>query len=409
MKNFQPTDFAALIGIDWADKKHDICEQPAGNEPRSLSVIASRPEAIHAWAMDLKQRYPKQRIAVCCELTKGPLVFALSKYNHLVLFPVNPATVASSRKAFANIQTDILSQHMDKLRTLLPASADVRALAQLTEYRRTLVQDRVNLSNRIIALLKNYFPQVLDWFNEKDTVIFCDFLLKWPTLTQAKRARQQTMLQFFGSHNARYASVNENRVKAIKQATPLTDDPGVIEPNQLMVDCLLPQLKLLMAAIERLDKDIKQRFKKLDDYTLFDGLPGAGPVMAPRLLVAFGSNRDRYQNASEVQKYAGVAPVIEQSGKKSWTHWRYSCPTFLRQTFVEWAGQSIRYSFWTNAYYEQQKAKGKPHQTIIRSLAFKWIRIVFRCWKTRTLYDESKYLQALKKRNSPLLKFAVET
>ncbi|MGK0297895.1 MAG: transposase [Gammaproteobacteria bacterium] len=369
--------------------------------------------------MDLKQRYPNQLIAVCCELTKGPLVFALRKYNHLVLFPVNPSTVANVRKAFvhsgakndpsdANIQTDILSLYMDKLRPLVPDSSAVRALAQLTEYRRSLVQDRVDLSNRITALLKNYFPQVLDWFHEKDTHIFCDFLLKWPTLGLAKRARQHTLLNFFEAHNARYRQVNDKRIQAIKQAMSLTDDPGVIEPNQIMVECLLPQLKLIMDSIERLDRDIKQRYKKLDDHILFDSLPGAGPVIAPRLLVAFGSNRDRYQTASEMQKYAGVAPVIEQSGDKSWTHWRYSCPTFLRQTFVEWAGQTVRYSFWANAYYAQQKAKGKPHQTIIRSLAFKWIRIVFRCWKTRMPYDESKYLQALKKRNSPLLKFAME-
>jgi transposase len=173
MKHFTPDDFAALIGIDWADRKHDICEQPAGNKPRSLCVISSQPQAIHAWATDLKKRYPNQLIAVCCELTKGPLVFALSKYNHLVLFPINPSTVAKVRKAFvhsgakddpsdAHIQTDILSRHMDKLRAPLPESAAVRALAQLTEYRRTLVQNRVDLSNRITALLKNYFPQVLD-------------------------------------------------------------------------------------------------------------------------------------------------------------------------------------------------------------------------------------------------------
>jgi transposase len=420
MKDFQPTDFAALIGIDWADKKHDVCEQAAGNHPRSFSVISSQPQAIHAWAIDLKRRYPNQRIAVGCELKKGPLVFALSKYNHLVLFPINPSTVAKVRKAFvhsgakddpsdANIQTDILSRHMDKLRPLVPESAPVRALAQLTEYRRKLVQDRVNMSNRITALLKNYFPQALDWFNEKDTTIFCDFLLKWPTLSHAKRARKQTLLSFFESHNARYPKVNEKRIQAIKQAMSLTDDPGVLEPNQLMVECLLPQLKLIMDAIDTLDRNIKQRYKKLDDRKLFDSLPGAGPVMAPRLLAAFGNNRDRYNNAGEVQKYVGVAPVLERSGQKSWVHWRYSCPTFLRQTFIEWAGQSVRYSFWANAYYEQQKAKGKPHQTIIRSLAFKWIRIVFKCWKDRTTYDESKYLQALKKRNAPLLKFAVET
>jgi hypothetical protein len=107
-------------------------------------------------------------------------------------------------------------------------------------------------------------------------------------------------------------------------------------------------------------------------------------------------DRDRYDDASDIQKYGGIAFVTESIGKKSWTHWCYNCPRFLRQTFVEWAGQTVRYSFWARAYYEQQKLEGKPHSTIIRSLAFKWIRIVFRCWKDGVAYDESKYLQALK-------------
>jgi hypothetical protein len=54
-------------------------------------------------------------------------------------------------------------------------------------------------------------------------------------------------------------------------------------------------------------------------------------------------------------------------------------------------------------YYEQQRAKGKSHQSAVRALAYKWVRIVYRCWKTRTLYDESSYLKALKERNSSLL------
>jgi len=202
--------------------------------------------------------------------------------------------------------------------------------------------------------------------------------------------------------------VNEQRFKDIKAARALTEDAGVIEPNQIMIEVLNPQLKCFIDAIERLDKEIKQRYKKQNDRKIFDSFPGAGPQLAPRLFVAFGLNRERYQTASEVQKYAGVAPVIERSGQKKWTHWRYSCPTFLRQTFVEWAGQSVRYSFWARAYYEQQKNKGKSHNMIIRSLAFKWIRIMFTCWKTNTPYDESKYLKALKKQGSPLLKFAVE-
>ena len=180
------------------------------------------------------------------------------------------------------------------------------------------------------------------------------------------------MLQFFNQHNSRYPAINEKRIVDIKAAQALTDDPGVIEPNKIMIEVLIPQLKLLIEGIERMDKEIKLRYKNQSDRKIFDSFPGAGPQLAPRILVAFGSNRDRYNTATDMQKYAGVAPVTEQSGQKKWTHWRYSCPKFLRQTFVEWAGQSVRYSFWAKAYYEQQMSKGKPHHTIIRSLAFKW-------------------------------------
>ncbi len=412
-------DFSILIGIDWADKKHDVCEIDPDTKSSSYSVIASGPKTIHDWAMSLKQRFPNKPVAVACELKKGPLIYCLEKYEHIVIFPINPATVAKYRKAFtqsgakndpsdALIQAEILERHMDKLSYIKPESPDIRALGLLVEGRRKIVQDRVDLSNKITAILKLYYPQVLDWFDEKDSTIFCDFVAKWPSLCLVKKARKQTLLNFFNQHNSRYPEVNARRIREIKSAFALTDDAGIIEPNQLLIELLIPQLKLLLEAIERMDQEIKKRYKQQNDHNLFDSFPGAGPQLAPRLLVAFGTNRARYNNASELQKYAGVAPVIEQSGQKSWTHWRYSCPKFLRQTFVEWAGQSVRFSFWARAYYQQQIAKGKPHNTVIRSLAFKWIRIAFKCWKTGTPYDESKYLNALKAKKSPLLQYAID-
>jgi len=418
MKAYNIDNFAALIGIDWADQKHDICEHPTHTEKFHYSIIKSKPEALHDWAMSLKKRYPNQQIAVACELKKGPLIYALAKYDHLTLFTINPSSVAKYRKAFtpsgakddpsdAFLQVEILTLHMNKLTVIEPESATMRALAQLVEYRRNVVQDRVDLSNKITAALKNYYPQALEWFKEKDTIIFCDFITKWPTLAMVKRAKKETLLDFFNRHNSHYAHVNDARISSIKNALPLTKDTGVIEPNQLLVEVLITQLKVLLKGIEKLDNVIQKAYKGQDDKIIFDSLPGAGKQFSPRLLVAFGSNRDRYNDASDLQKYAGIAPVIERSGKKMWTHWRYSCPTFLRQTFVEWAGYSIRSSFWAKAYYDQQKSKGKPHNSIIRSLAFKWIRIIFRCWKTNTPYDESKYLEALKRRGSPLLKFAI--
>jgi hypothetical protein len=184
---------------------------------------------------------------------------------------------------------------------------------------------------------------------------------------------------------------------------PLTADEGVIMPNALMAQALIAQLRALLEAIEHFDHAIAERAQRHPDYALFDALPGAGPALAPRLLVAFGAQRERYGAAEEMQQYAGIAPVLERSGKQSWVHWRCQCPKFLRQTCVEWATGSIRFSGWARAYYEQQRAKGASHQAAVRALAFKWIRIVFRCWQARVAYNESVYIAALQRRGSSLI------
>ena len=105
-------------------------------------------------------------------------------------------------------------------------------------------------------------------------------------------------------------------------------------------------------------------------------------------------------------RLSGIAPVLERSGKKVWVRWRYFCPKFMRQSFHEYAGESIRHSFWAKAYYDSQRAKGNSHAAAVRALAYKWIRIIWRCWNRRTLYNEATYLDSLRKRNSPLLKYA---
>ena len=165
----------------------------------------------------------------------------------------------------------------------------------------------------------------------------------------------------------------------------------------------MAQLRVTLQAIADFDTAIAQRAQTHPDFPLFQALPGAGPVFAPRLLVAFGEQRARYPSAAELQKYAGIAPVTERSGKKSWVHWRLQCPKFLRQTFVEWAAESIRHSFWAQVYYQQQRDKGNTHQAAVRALAFKWIRILSRCWQERTPYDASVSLQALNSRGSSLI------
>jgi transposase len=243
----------------------------------------------------------------------------------------------------------------------------------------------------------------LQWFSDKSTNIFCDFVERWPSPEQAQSARVDTLRTFFIEHNVRYAARIEERIEAIKSVVALTQDAGVVLPAKLRVRVLLTQLRPLLHAIQQYDAQIAELCNDISDYRICASLPGAAEAFAPRLLAAFGEDRERFRNAGEHQRYAGVAPVTEQSGDSHWVHWRYRCPTFLRQTFVEWAAQTIPHSFWAGAFYAQQRDRGASHQGALRALAFKWIRILFRCWHDRTTYDESKYLKTLQRRNSPLL------
>ena len=348
---------AAFIGLDWADAKHDVCLQAAGTAPREFLSLEHSPEEIDAWVQTLRTRFHGQPVAVCLELNKGPIVSALRTYEFLVLFPVNPLTVAKYREAFtpsrakddptdAELQVEILLKHRDKLTPLSPQSPAMRALTQLVEHRRRLVGDKVRCTNRLTSALKNYFPQVLQWFPDKDTAIFCDCLSRWPTLKAAQLARRSTLEGCFRAHHVPSVDVIAPRLQAVKRAMALTTDDGVIAPNVLLVQALVAQLRVTLQAIADFDTAIAQRAQDHPDFSLFDALPGAGAVFAPRLLVAFGEQRERFSSAEELQKYAGIAPVTERSGKKAWVHWRLQCPTFLRQTFVEWAAESTRHVFW---------------------------------------------------------------
>ena len=403
--------FAARIGLDWADQKHDFCLKIGKQEQLEYGVIQHSPESIAAWAHSLQKRFRGRPVAICLELKAGPVFSALLKYPFITLFPISPRALARYRGSFSQsgakddptdafLQLDYLLKHPDYLRPLVPEDPKTRILQQFVEDRREFVQRKVDLTNTITSSLKAYYPQALQWFNDIDTVLFCDFVMRWSTLAKAQAESKATLRQFFKSNRCGREEVIARRLKAIRQAMPLTEDEGIVMPFEKRTVALIQQLRQILLTIQDYDQDIASHFQAHDEYELFDSLPGAGAAFGPRLLVAMGTDRTRYNSADEIARCSGVAPVMERSGTKTWVHWRYCCPKFLRQTFVEWARQTVKYSYWAKAFYDRKRAEGKSHQATLRMLAFKWIRILFRCWKTNTPYNESTYLFALQRRNA---------
>lgn len=400
------TEFAAFVAIDWADRKHVFVLQAAGCLQRESGVIEHSPESVEVWAAQLRHRFGNRPIAVAVEQSRGPLVFMLSKYEHLVVFPVHPTTLAHYRMSFrpsgakddpgdADLLLELLRLHRDKLRRLNPDTEETRTLQFLVEDRRKLVAEKTRTSNRITAAVKKYYPQVLEWFEEVGTVLVAEFLQQWPTLEQLQRAKPATIERFFRAHNSRSVARIRQRLEQIEKAIPATTDAAVVVGCSTAVVAWAGLLKQLLEAIAGYDRQIEALAREQPDYGLMRSFPGAGAVLAPRLLVALGTQRERYESAEQLQCYSGIAPVVSRSGQQCWVHWRWSCPKFVRQSFHEWAQHSVGHSKWARAYYQQQRDKGKPHNTVIRALAYKWIRILFRCWKDRTPYDEALYQNRL--------------
>jgi transposase len=395
-----PNQFAAFIGIDWADEEHAVCVL---NGPRlRREVLPHTPEAIAAWAAGLARDFHNQPVAVMVEQSRGALLSALTQYPQLVLFPINPKQAARYREALvhsgkkddptdAECLARFVREHHPQLRAWKPADTLTRQLAQLVELRRKAVESRKQITQQCIARLKQYFPLAL----ELGDALYLAVVERWPTQQALARANPATLRKFFAQHGRRNEDQVNELIARLRAATPLTTDRAIIEPNALAMKFLVQELRVLEAAIAEFDAAVAECFAAHPDAELFRSPPGAGAALAPRLLVAFGTDRSRFASAEEVQAYSGIAPVTKRSGKSCHVTKRYFCNKFLRQTFHEFADHARKWSTWSKAFYEHLRARGHRHHAAVRSLAFKWIRILFRCWKNRQSYDEARYLKQL--------------
>ena len=413
--NSLPTsEFAAYVGLDWGDQKHALAWTAATGQtaPQTGSLVNS-PEVLHTWLQELGRRFEGRPVALAVETSRGPLIHLFGAYPWLTVYPIHPATSARYRSAFkpsgakddlpdALLLLELVRDLRYKLRPLQMPEAATRQLAALVELRRDLVDRRTQGLLQLMALLKSYYPQALELVGQDLTTgLALAFLRRWPDPLALKAARPATLKSFYHQHSVRSETLVTQRLALVQQLRPLSTDEAVLLPARLHLAALLEQLRTLAKHIDLVEQRSHSLFQAHSEAYLFRELPGAGKALQPRLLVAFGEDRSLYPDPASLQKYGGLAPVIERSGRQSWVHWRWHAPRFLRQTFVEWAGQTVVYSAWARQYYQYMKAKGKSHHVILRALAFKWVRILWKCWQTRTPYDEARYLKQLLARRSP--------
>jgi transposase len=350
------------------------------------------------------------------------LVGALLQYEFLVLFPLNPKQLAAYREALspsgakddrtdAELLACFLRDHHRQLRAWRPGDEITRRLALLTEQRRRWVEDRVALGNELLQRLKESYLLALEfhgaqWHSEK----FLALLEKFPSQRELQRASPKQLAQWL-PRRRRVADdppaeeLLQQQIAAIRAALPITTDPAVLAVSRLAVVHAVALLRTLNQAIAECEQQVAELLARHPDAQLFASFPGAGKALVPRLIAAFGTDREKFASARELQQFSGIAPVTKSSGKTRIVQMRWACPKFLKQTFHEYAGCSVKQSRWAKAYFDMLRAQGHGYHEAIRSLAFKWQRIMFRCWQARENYDEERYLRRLRCTQAKLLQY----
>jgi len=410
-----PHPYDLVIGLDRSDQTADLCLLDTRTGQRRSQSLDTTPEALWEWLAQFRQAHPQARVGICLEQPAGHLVSFLEAYPWITLHPINPVTLQKFREAFvtsrakddtrdAEYLAELLYTHHAKLAVWAPEDSPTRAVQQLVVHRRAVVDERTALTNRLIALLKQYFPQALvlcgdDLWRPLAT----RFLLKWPSLQAVQKAKPARVKQFYYLNGSRSQQLMATRLALMQEAVPVTDELALIDSFVLRVQLLCRQLQLLTRTIAEYDQRIAAAYARHPDRELFASLPGAGAVLGSRLLASLGSQRQRFDHAAQLQRYTGIAPVTKKSGGSCYIHRRYRCPTFHKQSFHEYAKESLLWCRWAAAYYLQQRRKGSAHQTAVRALAYKWQRVIWRCWQNHTPYREEIYEAALRKRGSPIV------
>lgn len=408
-------EWTACVGIDWGDRKHayEICERGG---TRNRGEVESSPEAVHAWVRGLRERFPLGAIVVAVEHGRWSLLYLLVVYEFLILVPINPRASktyrdslrlsgASSDPYDAALICDFVMKHLSELRVWKPDDPITRKLRLLVEHRRGLVDQRTGFTHTLADILKQYFPQALQWFGGEKSHLLRAILARWSTLEQLRTASLEDIASVMRAQRCRkIATAAKTAIEKIRAAVPLTSDTATIDGYANYARSLAAVIDSLDVQVARYDELIAVEWAEHPYREIFDSLPGAGKVMAPRLAVAFGLDTSRYANAEEVQCYSGIAPVIEQSGRQSWTHARWGYPKFLHQTFHEFAQASLPHSAWAKAVYDEQRQHDAGHHEAIRALAFRWIRILFSLWKNEEEYDEQRHIETLTKKQSPIVR-----
>lgn len=387
------------LGLDWADQVHQLYVGDEAGQKVAEMRVEETVEGMGEFGRWLDQgRAEGTELWAAIEKPEGRIVDFLLDHG-VVVYPVNPKAVDRARDRFrmsrsksdcfdAWVLSEFLRTDHSHFKPLRPNSEGAQELKIMSRDHHRLVRHRTRLLNQLRVTLKEYYPRVLELFEDLSTETALDFLEQYRVPKRLSRKKWERFAREHSLSQVRRAKLWE----VLKQAQ-LPMPEHVVRAKSRLVGVLVEQLRGSLKAVGAYEQEIERFFACMPAAKLSERLPGGkGGTTVPSLWAELGDAVGRWESFGHLQAQAGAVPVTRSSGKSHTVGFRFSCNKHLRRVIYWLAFISLTRSDWARAYYQAQRARGHGHQRAIRALGAKWLKILFIMWRDHTPYDETHHL-----------------
>jgi transposase len=388
-----------FAGVDWGGSFHQLCvlsaagtlvaKQRINHDVAGLAVLASRLTELES------------PVSIAIERAEGLLVEFLQTLPQLKLYCVSPKISARARERYrlsasksdvfdAFVLADTLRHEHRRWRPLSrpsPLTAEVQAVSR---DRLRVLHAKVACESRLRAVLETYHPAPLHLFSGLDRDISLEFIRAYPTPDQARRVKTARMAAFCARQH--YSGRTDPAV-LVDRLTPhlLSASAGTTAGRSFTAGLFAEELRMHTNHLRAFDRRIEQLLELHPDAAIFLSFPGIGPIVAATLISEMGEDRSRFPAVEVLLAEAGLAPVTKASGRTRQVRFRYAANRRMRHAIDWWVFVASREDPWSQKVYQTARARGQGKYRALRGLGARWMRILWRCWTSRTSYNPERH------------------
>ena len=286
------------------------------------------------------------------------------------------------------VDTMLIIQCLMLKKYSLVTSQDINIikLRRLSRFRLETVQQQTRIKTQLTGCLDIVFPELSNFFNGNlHLKVSYALLEKYPSAKAISSARIDGLTNLlYNNSKGRYHQDKAVQLKSLAKESVGLNNPAI----ELQIQCLIKQLRLYHKQIKEIDLAIMTLMDLLNSPILT--IPGVGYTLGAMIISEIG-NIKRFSNPSKLLAFAGLDPIVKQSGNFQADTMKISKrgSTYLRYAIYRVAFIIIYNNDTFHNYYLDKRAQGKSHRVALGHVCNKLVRVIFKVLTDETPFNLS--------------------